>query len=240
MSFKLISLLCKTEDSYEYNLQELLKHIKKSPDKSLIVAPEVCLTGFDYANLESTCAFALRATTKIEEISKNKIIILTMLEKRDDKVYNMAKVFYDGRVIYERAKARLFRIGDEHKFMEEGSDEEFKIIEVLGMKIAILICFELRFKELWKKAEGADIIAVPSWWGKPRTEHFQIFTQTLAVMNQCYVVASDSLNEECTQKSSIISPRGEVLFNEDRVSLEVLYKQKEIDVMRRYIDVGIA
>ncbi|MEA1982966.1 MAG: carbon-nitrogen hydrolase family protein, partial [Campylobacterota bacterium] len=103
----------------------------------------------------------------------------------------------------------------------------------------LLICFELRFKELWKMAEGADIIAVPSWWGVLRTEHFKALTQTLAIMNQCYVVASDSLNEECSKMSGIIKPNGEVLRNGNSACLSVEYKTKEIALMRRYMDVGI-
>ncbi|WP_324171796.1 hypothetical protein [Sulfurimonas sp.] len=34
---------------------------------------------------------------------------------------NFTKIFYNGEVVYERAKARLFRFGDEHKYMSEGS-----------------------------------------------------------------------------------------------------------------------
>ena len=64
----------------------------------------------------------------------------------------LLRFFYNGEVVYERAKARLFRFGDEHKYMTEGSDEEFKIVEVDGLKIAVFICFEMRFKELWQKS----------------------------------------------------------------------------------------
>ena len=123
--------------------------------------------------------------------------------------------------------------------MSEGSDEDIKIVEVNGIKIAIFICFELRFKELWQMSEGADVIAVPSWWGVLRTEHFKAFTQTLAIMNQCYVVASDSKNEECTKMSGIITPQGEVQRNGNKPCLRVEYKQKDIILMRRYMDIGI-
>ena len=92
---------------------------------------------------------------------------------------------------------------------------------------------------IWQKLEGADIIAVPAWWGVLRTEHFKAITQTLAIMNQCYVVASDSKDAECTKMSGIITPQGIVQRNGNRACLEVTYSQKEIEVMRRYMDVGI-
>jgi predicted amidohydrolase len=238
--YKLCSLLFDTlTPDYNTNLQTLLSLIEKTSDKSLIVAPEVCLTSYDYDNFEAALDFALVATKALKEVSHNKIIILTMMERRDGEVFNFAKIFHNGEVVYERAKARLFRFGDEHKYMSEGNDEDIKIVEIDGIKIAIFICFELRFKELWQKSEGADVIAVPSWWGVLRTEHFEVLTQSLAIINQCFVVASDSLDAECTKMSGIITPHGKVDRNIDKPCLEVEYSKKEIDVMRRYMDVGI-
>ncbi len=236
---RLCSLLFKTTSDYEQNLQRLLFLINRAGENSLIVAPEVCLTAYDYENFEAVLDFAPHAIEAIKKASRNKIVILTILERRHDKVFNFAKIFHNGKLVYERAKAKLFRFGDEHKYMQEGSVEDFKIVEVGGIKIAVFICFELRFKELWRKSEGADVIAVPSWWGVLRREHFKIFTQALALTNQCYVVASDSLNEECTAMSGIISPQGEAVRNEEEDCLCLPYSQKEIHLMRRYMDVGI-
>lgn len=237
--YKLCSLSFLTTDSYESNLKTLLKLIKETPEKSLIVAPEVCLSGFDYDNFDKVCAFAPRAAEEIKKASIGKIIILSIIEKREDKVFNFAKVFHNGEMVYERAKAKLFRFAGEHKYFAEGSDEDIKIIEVDGIKIGIVICFELRFKEVWKKLEGSDVIVTPSWWGVLRTENFKTLTRALAVLNQCYVVASDSLNEECTKMSGIIQPDGDEQRNGNKPCLEVDYIEKEIALMRRYMDVGI-
>ena len=237
--YTLCSLLFETTPDYEQNLQTLLALIDKAEEHSLIVAPEVCLTSYDYENMQQMLLFAPHAIQALKKASRNKIIILTMLEERDGQVYNFAKVFHNGEVVYERAKAKLFRFGDEHKYMQEGSVDDFKIIEVDGIKIAVFICFELRFKELWQKSEGADVIAVPSWWGELRSEHFRILTQALALMNQCYVVASDSKNEECTALSGIIDPQGREQRNGNTPCLSKTYSKKEISLMRRYMDVGI-
>ena len=235
----LCSLLFETTKNYEENLQTLLTLITNTPNKSIIVAPEVCLTAYDYENFDEIVKFAHYAIEEIKKVSQDKIIILTIIEKRREEIFNFVKVFYNHEIVYERPKVRLFRFGDEHKYMSEGSDDSIKIIEIAGIKIALFICFELRFKELWKMSEGADVIAVPSYWGVIRTEHFKVLTQSLAIMNQCYVVASDSQNEECTKMSGIISPQGEVQRNGNKPCLEVKYKKQEIALMRRYMDVGI-
>ena len=237
--YKLCSLLFETTPDYNTNLQTLLKLVDECDEKSLIVAPEVCLTAYDYDNFDEVLEFASVANEAIKKASKDKIIILTIIERKDGEVFNFAKIFHNGEIVYERAKARLFRFGDEHKYMSEGRDEDIRIVEVDGIKIAIFICFELRFKELWQKSEGADVIAVPSYWGVLRTEHFEVITQALAIINQCFVVASDSMDSECTKMSGIISPHGKVDRNRNKPCLEVPYSTKEIEVMRRYMDVGI-
>jgi len=238
-SYKLCSLLFKTTSDYEKNLQTLLTLIKQTKTNTLVVAPEVCLSGYDYENFEAVLDFAPHAIKEIKKVSHDKIIIFTIIERRDGEIFNFAKIFHNGEVVYERAKARLFRFGDEHKYMSEGKDEDIKIVEVDGIKIAIFICFEMRFKELWQKSEGADVIATPSYWGVLRTEHFKAITQTLAIINQCFVVASDSQNDDCTKMSGIINPQGEVQRNGNKHCLEVPYNKKEIELMRRYMDVGI-
>lgn len=235
----LCSLLFATTSCYETNLHTLSTLIEKTPKNALIVAPEVCLTGFDYERLVEARSFSSKAIENLKKISNGKIIILTIIEEVNNKTYNMLKVIYNGKVIHTRAKEKLFEFGGEEKFFTEGEEKNFEIIEVNEIKIAILICFELRFKDMWKRCEGADVIAVPSWWGLARIEHFKSFTKTLAIMNQCYVVASDSINEECSKMSAIVNPQGKVLCNGNKPCLEVKYDNKEIALMRRYMDVGI-
>ena len=239
MNYKLCSLSFQTTQNYEENLQTLLGLIKESSEYTLLVAPEVCLSGFDYDNFERVVEFSSHAVNEIKKVSKNRIIVLTIIEKKEDKIYNMAKIFHNGEIVYERGKCHLFRFGGEENYFFQENDEKVEIVEVAGLKLGVLICFELRFKVLWEKLEGADIIAIPSWWGVLRTEHFKVLTQSLAIINQCYVVASDSANEECTKQSGIITPFGVDERNENKACLGVIYDKKEVQTMRRYLDVGI-
>ena len=237
--YTLCSLLFSTTASYKTNLDTLSSLIEDTPEYSIVVAPEVCLTGFDYEQFSQAKDFSKTATKQLQSISKNKIIILTMIEEIDNKVYNMLKVIHNGVVIHSRAKEKLFKFGGEDKYFDEGKDKDLCLVEVDGIKIAVLVCFELRFKDMWKKCEGADVIATPSWWGVARTEHFKSFIKTLAIMNQCYVIASDSNNEECSKMSGIVKPQGEAIFNGNKPCFSMKYDKKEIALIRRYMDVGI-
>ncbi|DAB30480.1 MAG TPA: nitrilase [Sulfurimonas sp. UBA12504] len=238
-AYILCALSFKTIPNYNTNLQTLLTLIKQTPNNSLIVAPEVCLSGFDYEHIEEVCAFTSTAIQDIQKVSQDKIIVLTMIEKRDGKIYNFAKIFHNGELVHERAKAKLFHFGGEHEHFSEGDSNNIEIVEIEGIKIGLLICFELRFKVLWQQLEGSDVIVVPSWWGILRAKHFQTLTNALAIMNQCYVIASDSTNEECTKLSGIVNPQGLELRNGNTSCLKLQYNKKEISLMRRYMNVGI-
>ncbi len=235
----LCSLLFETSSDYSANLQTLVQLIEQSKPNSFIVAHEVCLTGFDYENLEKATAFSDYATQELLGVSKGKTIILTMLEKIEGEVFNVAKVFSNGKLVHQRAKSKLFRLGNEEKYMSEGDVDKFEIFRVNDLKVVVFICYELRFKELWQKAEGADVIFVSAWWGKPRSEHFRLLTQTLAVINECYVVASDALNADCSAESAIVTPQGKVSYNGNTSCLKRVYDKKEIIKMRKYLDIGI-
>lgn len=227
------------KNDYQKTLHKLIELIEQTPKNSLIVAPEVAISGFDYENYEELLEFSKTITDELKKVSFGKIIVTTMIQKSGDEIFNFAKVFYNGEVVFQRAKARLFRFGKEHEYMSEGNEEDIAIIEVGGIKLGILICFELRFKFFWQKLEGCDVIAIPSWWGEARSQNFLSLTNALAILNQCYVVASDSLNESCTKLSGIIDPFGLDERNKDREILTKDLDFKQIELMRRYMDVGI-
>jgi len=231
----LCSLLFDTTDNYNDNLLTLLTLVKQTKENSLIVAPEVCLTAYDYDNFKEVLDFAPHAIEEIKKVSQNKIIILTILERRDGEVFNFAKIFYNGEVVYERAKARLFRFGDEHKYLKAGKKNKIIPFEVDGIRFGILICFELRFKELWKALEGVDIIVIPARWGIMRKEHLEILSKALAIINQCFVLVANSKDEDMASSSAIISPSGESIFDDNSEVIVGNIDFKEIKKMRRYI-----
>lgn len=236
----LTTLQFESTTNYETNLKLLIELIEQTPDRAVVLAPEVCLTGFDYENFEAASAFSSKAIEELLKLSKTRIIVLTLIEKREHgKFYNVAKVLHKGNVVHEQCKNKLFKLGNEHKYFSEGKDEKFSLFEVDGIKFGLLICFELRFKKYWIDLEGADIILVPARWGKNRSENFKVLTEALAIINQCYVMGSDASNEDCTSMSGIISPFGKAARNGNALCLFNPYDKQEIRRMRRYLDVGI-
>jgi predicted amidohydrolase len=140
---------------------------------------------------------------------------------------------------HTHSKVKLFTIGDETKEFKSGDIEEISIFEVGGVRFGAFICFELRFIDIWDRLRGVDIIMIPAMWGKPRKQHFEALTNSLAIINQCYVVASDSANDDMASSSSITSPFGDSNIDDSLEIIQMDFDNKEIKKMRRYLDVGL-
>jgi len=235
----LATLQFETTSDYTTNLQTLISLCHATAKQSIILAPEVSVTGFDYSNFKEAALFSTEIDKALVEASKEKTIATTMIELRDESFYNVAKVYHHGTIIHSQAKHKLFTLGDERKHFSPGTLDDIKIFEIDGIKIAILICFEIRFSELWQKIFGADIILVPAQWGKIRSDHFTTLTKALAISNQAYVLASDAANSDTTSESAIITPFGETFKNQTALIQTLGFDDKILDKMRRYIDVGL-
>jgi omega-amidase len=228
-------LQLKTFPSYEKNLKRLVDAIKKAQQDAIIVAPELFLTGFDYDNIDDACFFSEEAIETLQKHVTNQIVILTLFRKVESKIVNQAVIIHNRTVVHTQNKYKLFKLGNEHHYFHAGSGDDIVLFEVNGIKFGILICFELRFKELWQKLEGADIICVPSQWGEPRKRHLEILGTALAVMNQCFVLVCNSADETMAKSSAIYSPMGGCLLNDACDKIEHSIDLYEIKRMRRYI-----
>ena len=240
MSYKnktllVLSLQLKTEKSYDKNLKKLLSIIENT-EAELIVAPELCLTDFDYENFESVADFYEIAMSQLLKIISDKILILTMTKKEGNNFVNQALVIHKHKVIHKQNKYRLFTLGDETKYFKAGVQEDIVKFSINGISYGILICFELRFKALWKQLEGADIVLIPARWGEPRKKHLETLSQALAIMNQTFVIVSNSADDDMASSSAIISPWGESYMNDSLEYLEEKINFKEIKKTRRMIN----
>jgi len=132
-------------------------------------------------------------TNRLLEAADEQIIAATMIEKRDDgKIYIVAQVFHRGSVVRDQVEVGVFKFGGGHDYFAAGSESEFTLFSVDGLAFCFLIFFELRFNQFWKFLAGVDIILIPAQWGKLRTQNFVSLTNELAIMNQCYVVATET------------------------------------------------
>jgi predicted amidohydrolase len=223
---------------YQKNLDKLLAYIDSDTSRRLIVAPEVCLTDYDYDNIDSAVEFSSKALELLTSRVDKQTLVLTLLAKKGADYVNEAVVIHNHQIVHRQSKHKLFLLGEEDKHLQAGKQDGIKIFEVDGIKYGLLICFEVRFKELWRELEGADVILVPSQWGIPRKRHLEILPRALAIMNQCYVVVSNSAKETMASSSAIYSPNGGVILDDMLEEITGEIDLSLIKKIRRYLVMG--
>ncbi len=221
---------------YERNLKKILEALEHE-SSDLIVAPEVCLTDYDYEHLAEAVEFSDEAESILCEATGEKTLVLTRLAKRAEGYVNEAIVIHSHRVVHRQAKHKLFSLGEEDRYLVPGSIDEIVPFEINGVRYGLMICFELRFKELWKRLEGCDVILLPSQWGLPRKRHLEILARALAVMNQCYVAVANSAREDMAASSLIASPNGGLILEDMNTVIHGEIDLELVKKIRRYIKV---
>ncbi|WP_456450909.1 carbon-nitrogen hydrolase family protein [Hydrogenimonas sp.] len=221
------------------NLSRLCDAIDNCPDGAIVVTPEVCLTGYPYDRMDEAAAIADEALVEVMKRSKGKVVTLTTIVKEEGDYYNRTFVLHDGAIVHEQDKIRLFLLGDEDKYFTPGKEEKMKIVEVDGMRLGLMVCFELRYTEFWLKLRGADLILVPARWGLPRKGHLEITSTALAVCNQCYVAVANSADDDMAKSSAVIDPNGERVADDNAVVIQGEFDPRRIKLIRRYIRMGV-
>jgi len=220
---------------YQENLDKLLAILKEQDDTQLIVAPEVYLTAYDYEHLMTAAMFSAKALKILKQEVDEQILVLTLILEEGDGFVNQAVVIHKHKIVHRQNKVKLFRLGDEDLYFHAGKKKKIMPFEIEGVTYALLICFELRFKDLWKQIEGVDIVLVSARWGLLRKKHLEILSSALAVMNQCYVLLSNSADSDMASSSAIIDPDGTAIMNDSQEVIEGMVDFREIRKMRRYI-----
>jgi predicted amidohydrolase len=103
----------------------------------------------------------------------------------------------DGRVLAAYRKRRLFdvelgalRIKESDDFVP--GDEDPPVVDTRVGRVALTICFDVRFPELYQRARacGAEVVFVPSNFTVPTgAAHWEVLLRARAIENQVYVVA---------------------------------------------------
>jgi len=228
-------LQLKNNPNYEKNLEKIKHYLTILPKNALIVAPEVCLTDYDYQNLEKACEFGEYALNELLNMVNEQILCFSLLLKENNNYVNKAVVLHKNKIVHSQNKHKLFKLGDEHLFLKAGDGNDIEVFEIDGVKYGVLICFELRYKELWIKLQDAQIILAPSQWGLPRKRHLEIIGQGLAVVNQCFCLIANSAKETMASSSAIYSPMGGKIINDFSELITSKIDLKEVKFMRRYL-----
>lgn len=185
---------------------------------SLVVLPEMFATGFSM-NLEAIAQGEAREDERFlaEAARRYRCTLLGGVVIRDGgKCRNQAVAFGpDGGEIARFTKLHPFTFANEHLFFTPG--EAPALFDWSGVKVAPLICYDLRFPEAFRQAarRGAEVLAVLANWPKAREHHWQAMLAARAMENQAFVVGVNRVGkspaDEYNGGSVILDPDGRTL-----------------------------
>jgi len=183
----------------------------------LVVLPEMWATGFAYKDLNRLAAHTGELVEEIASLSAqhSMVIVGSLPEPHDDKVYNTAFILDNGQIKGRYRKIHLFSLMQEDRSFDSGNS--WLLTDTSVGRIGVFICYDLRFPELARRlaVEGAEILVVPGEWPKPRQEHWRTLLRARAIENQLFVVAANCCGVvgklDFFGMSMLIDPKGEVL-----------------------------
>jgi len=211
---------------------------------SLVVLPELFDVGFTLNTgelceettggaSESWCAdLARRLGVYVQGASIRRV-------SDDVKATNNAVVFDpDGDVICRYQKVFPFSGGREPECYQAGTG--LNVFEWNGLTVCPLICYDLRFPELWRLAVldcGAEMFTIGASWPSTRHDHWLRLLEARAIENQAWVVGVNRCGSdphlEYAGGSKIVDPKGRVLVEGDD-TVNVISHEIDAEAVREW------
>ena len=111
------------------------------------------------------------------------------------KVYNSCLVYSpEGQCIARYDKIHLFCFKQGSESYDEGktllAGHTPVVVQLLGLKVGLSVCYDLRFPELYRAMGEVDLVVMPAAFTYTTGQaHWSLLNRTRAVENQCYVLA---------------------------------------------------
>ena len=207
-------------ENKEGNFRAALSFLEQAREKQadLILFPEMSMTGFSMhpEKIGETNESPETLSFFREQAQEYGLYIrVGYVEYCQPKSFNRyAIISPEGKVLADYRKIHPFTFGTEAVHYAGG--EELAFCRVKEFTVSPLICYDLRFPELFEIAsERADLIVVPANWPSDRREHFMTLLKARAIEDQCYIAGVNRVGRARTLSysgdSMIVDPFGRVL-----------------------------
>ncbi len=186
---------------------------------SLIILPETFSTGFSM-NLAVTAEPEGGPTEQfLREIAaqyQSCVIGGVVTQTDDGRGMNQSlAIAPDGTVLARYTKNYPFSLGGENQAHVAGKG--VCLFEWQGLRIAPLICYDLRFPELAREAvrAGAEVLIYIAAWPVKRIQHWITLLQARAIENLAYVIGVNRCGTDpdftYTGRSLVVDPHGLII-----------------------------
>jgi omega-amidase len=218
MKLNLIQYSPEWEDKTK-NREKIIRILNENCRNSLLIFPEMTLTGFTMNPAEHAEALKGESFKFFAELAVRyeANILAGIIELKKKEFFNsMLAINTDGELKSTYRKIHPFSFSSEDKFYSPG--KKTVVADLNGWKIGLSICYDLRFPELYRKygKERTELIVDIANWPVTRIEHWRTLLKARAIENQCYVAGVNRTG--CDPKlqyngySSVFDPMGKELI----------------------------
>lgn len=121
-----------------------------------------------------------------------------------------------GEIIAHYAKLHLYdAFNMQESAQVDAGDDIPLLIEIDGMNVGLMTCYDLRFPELalTLALQGAEVLVLPAAWvrGPLKEQHWATLLSARALDTTCYVIAAGECGNRNIGQSRIIDPQGVTL-----------------------------
>ncbi|NQP54029.1 carbon-nitrogen hydrolase family protein [Streptococcus suis] len=246
MIFKVAILQARAEISnIKRNIDTIICSMKEAAKNGadILLLPECFVTGYELPmTYEKSISCDDEVIMKICEVAKEHAIgvVLTTFTKGKRQPQNTAFVINrSGEILMKYSKVHTCDFADE-KNVEAGT--EFKVCDVDGIKIGIMICYDREYPESARMLmlKGAEIILVPNDCGSMRPRIQALSTRAYENMVGIAMANANGENAGCSCAYSPIcwDKNGICLDNTimlaDDVTEGLYYADFDMDAIREY------
>jgi len=255
LTFTLIQTNLHWEDK-KANLQMLEEKINSIQEQTqVVVLPEMFSTGFSMKPEQLAETMEGETVAWMKRIAAARKIILagSLIIEEDGKYFNRSIwMLPNGEYGYYN-KRHLFAFAEEDKHYSGGT-ERF-IASANGLKINLLVCYDLRFP-IWARQTSPqqsrreasepsdvfeyDVLIYVANWPERRNTAWKALLQARAIENQCYVIGVNRIGNDGNDiyhsgDSMVVSPLGEILYHKahDEDIFTITLKKDDLEEVRR-------
>ena len=187
---------------------------------NLLLLPELWATGYDLGRAQQYAApldgghFALMAG--LAQAHQLWVAGTALEANPGGKPSNTAALYGpDGHCVGAYRKVHLWAPLGEVEHMTPG--DTMPAFDLPWGRVAMAICYDLRFPELWRRLAdaGAQLVLIPAEWPARRVEHWRLLLRARAVENQFFVAgcnrAGTGADGEFGGHSAVADPWARVL-----------------------------
>jgi predicted amidohydrolase len=218
-------------------LNDLLKPLVGNTD--LILLPEMFTTGFSMHAKELAESMDGDTITWMKEYAgyTGAALAGSLIVRDQERYYNRLVFVLPTGEISCYDKKHLFAIGGEDQYYSHGNNRV--VVNYCGWRIALFICYDLRFPVWCRSVKDADLMLFSANWPASRLHVWQTLTRARAIENQLYVAGvnrtgTDGAGVAYPGESVVVDPKGRIICELNGESDVVATSELSLDELNRF------